>query len=147
MTAPFFIFATMALGDDLGSGRAGDEHAADDEVGLADGALDVVGVGGERVEAAGEDVVELAQAVEVEVDERDLGAHAERDLGGVGADDAAADDADVAGRDAGDAAEQDAAAAVFLLEVAAPTWTERRPATSDMGVSSGSVPARSRTVS
>ena len=81
----------------------------------ADGAFEVVGVGVEGVEAAGEDVVELAKAVEVEVYEGDTRAHAESDFGGVGADDAAADDADVAGRDAGDAAEQDAAAAVLLL--------------------------------
>ena len=49
------------------------------------------------IDASAEDVVELAEAVEVEVDQGDLGAHAEGDLCGVGADDAAADDADVAG--------------------------------------------------
>ena len=107
----------MSFGDDLGGGGAGDEDSADEEVGLAGGALDVVGVGGEGEDAAVEDVVEVAEAVEVEVDEGDLGADAEGDLGGVGADDAAADDADVAGRDAGDAAEEDAAAAVLLFEV------------------------------
>ena len=117
MTAPFFILRDHGAGDDLGRGGAGDEDAADDEVGLGGGALDVVGVGGEGEDACREDVVELAEAVEVEVEQRDLGAHAEGDLGGVGADDAAADDADVAGRDAGDAAEQDAAAAVLLFEV------------------------------
>ncbi len=109
--------ADHRLGDDLGSGGAGDQDSADDEVGLADGVLDVVAVGGDGVDASAEDVVEFAEAVEVEVDEGDLRAHAEGDLGGVGADDAAADDADVAGRNAGDAAEQDAAAAVLLLEV------------------------------
>ena len=147
MTAPFFMRLTMCFGDDLGGGGAGDEDPADEEVGLAGGALDVVGVGGEGEDAAVEDVVEVAEAVEVEVDERDFGAEAEGHLGGVGADDAAADDADVAGRDAGDSAEEDAAAALFLFQIGAPTWTEIRPATSHMGVSSGSASVRSFIVS
>ncbi len=113
----FLHFGDHRLGDDLGGGGAGDEDSTDDEVSFADGVLDVVAVGGDGVEAAVEDVVELAEAVEVEVDEGDLGAHAEGDFGGVGADDAAADDADVAGGDAGNSAEEDAAAAVFLFEV------------------------------
>ncbi len=80
-------------------------------------ALDVVAVRGDGEEASAEDVVELAEAVEVEVDQRDPGAHAESDLGGVGADDAAAEDADVAGGDSGDSAEKYAAAAVLFFEV------------------------------
>ncbi len=104
-------------GDDFGRCRAGNENAADDEVGLADCAGYVVGVGGEGVEATAEDIVELAEAVEAEVDEGDLGAHAESDFGGVGADDAATDDADVGWRDAGNSTEQETAAAAFLFEV------------------------------
>ena len=113
----FLHFGDHGFGDDLGSGGAGDEDSADDEVGLAGGALDVVAVGGNGEDAAVEDVVELAEAVEVEVDERDLGAHAEGDLGSVGADDASADDADVAGWDAGDSAEEDAAASVLFFKI------------------------------
>src|SRR5580658_224842 len=109
--------ADHLFGDELGGGGAGNEDSADEEVGLAGGALEVVGVGGQGEDAAVEDVVQVAEAVEVEVDEGDLGAEAEGHFGGVGADDAASDDADVAGRDAGDAAEQDAAAAVLLFEV------------------------------
>ena len=117
MTAPFFILETMALVTILGAAAPGMRTPPMTRSASRDGALDVVAVGGDGEEAAAEDVVELAQAVEVEVDEGDLGAHAEGDLGGVGADDAAADDADVAGGDAGDAAEQDAAAAVLFFEV------------------------------
>ena len=58
-------------GDELGRGGAGNEHTADDEVCFAGSAGQVVAVGGERVEAAAKDVVELAEAVEVYVDERD----------------------------------------------------------------------------
>jgi len=98
-------FGDHGLGDDLGGCCARDKDSADDEVGFHDGALDVVGVGGDGEDTSAEDVVELAEAVEVEVDERDLGTHAEGDFGGVGADDAATDDADIARRNAGDAAE------------------------------------------
>ncbi len=104
-------------GDDLGRSGAGNQDSSDNEVGFADGVLNVVTVGGDGMEASAKDVVEFAEAVEVEVDERDLRAHAEGDLCGVGADDAAADDADVAGGNARDAAEQNTAAAVFLFEV------------------------------
>ncbi len=89
----------------------------DDEVGFADCVFNVVAVRGDGIDASAKDVVELAEAVEVEVDERDLCAHAEGDLCGVGADDAAADDADVAGGNARDAAEQNSAAAVLFFEV------------------------------
>src|SRR6202034_2478943 len=58
-----------------------------------------------------------AEAVEVEIDQRDLRAHAKGDLCRVGADDTAADDADVAGRNTGDTAEKDSPTSVLLLEV------------------------------
>jgi len=90
---------------------------ADDEIGLNNGLFDVVAVAVDGVDATAEDVVELAEAVQVHVEQGDLRAHAEGDLRGVGADDAAADDADVAGSDAGDAAEEDAAPAMLLLKI------------------------------
>src|SRR5580698_2300713 len=86
--------ADHRFGDDLGSGRTGDQNSADNEVGLADGAVDVVAVGGDGVETATEDVVEFAETVQVQVDQRDLRAHAKSNLCSIGSDDAAADDAD-----------------------------------------------------
>src|SRR5271163_2512945 len=102
--------AHHCFGDDLGSGSAGDEDSTDDQVGIADGALDVVAVGGNGVDASAKDVVEIAEAIQVEVDQGDLCSHAEGDLRGVGANDAATDDTDVAGWDARDAAQKDSAA-------------------------------------
>ncbi len=85
---------------------------------MAQGFGDGPGIGGEGDGgAAGEDVVELAQAVEIAIDDADVGAHAERDFGGVGADYASAEDDDVGGGDAGDAAEEQAAAAVRPFEI------------------------------
>src|SRR5215472_15579395 len=104
--------------DDLGSGGAGYQHAADDQVGFARGAGNVVAVGGQGVDAAIEDVVDLAQAVQVQIDECDLGAHTQRDACSVCADDTATDYGDVRGRNAGNSAEKDAAAALLLFEVA-----------------------------
>ena len=83
------------FGDNLGCGSARDQHAADEKVRLASSMADVVGVGSESVDAAVEDIVQFAQAVQVHVDDGDFRAHAERDFGGVDANNAAADDADI----------------------------------------------------
>ena len=64
----------------------------------------------------GHDVVEVAQALEVDVHDRDARAEARGHLRRVGAHDAAAEDQDVGRLDAGHAAEQHAAAAVLALE-------------------------------
>ena len=68
------------------------------------------------MDAAVEDVVELAQARDRAVEDGDVGAEADRHLGRVQADDAAADDRDLARQHAGHAAEQHAAAAIGLLQ-------------------------------
>ena len=68
------------------------------------------------MDAAVEDVVELAQARDRAVDDGDVGAEADRHLGRMQADDAAADDGDLARQHARHAAEQHAAAAIGLLQ-------------------------------
>ena len=68
------------------------------------------------MDAAVEDVVELAQARDRAVDDGDVGAEADRHLGRMQADDAAAEDDDLARQHAGHAAEQHAAAAIGLLQ-------------------------------
>ena len=64
----------------------------------------------------GEDLVEVAHAVDRALEDRDLRAEPDRDDRGVVADDPAADDHHAPGRDAGHAAEQQAAPAERLLE-------------------------------
>jgi len=61
-------------------------------------------------------VVELAQARQRAIEDRDVGAEANRHVSRVRAGDTAADHEDVSGRHAGDAAEQLAAAAVGFLQ-------------------------------
>ncbi len=51
----FLHFGDHGFGYDLGGGRAGDQDSTDNEVGLADGALDVVAVRGYGEDATVED--------------------------------------------------------------------------------------------
>ena len=67
-------------------------------------------------DAAGEEIVEGAEARQRPVEDGDLGAEADGHARGLRADDAAADDDDLARRHAGHAAEQHAAAAIGLLQ-------------------------------
>src|SRR5205807_5521675 len=64
------------LGDENGRPATGNEHGADDQVGVGDGTLDRTAVGGLGDDPALVDLVDEAQAVEVLVQERDLGLHA-----------------------------------------------------------------------
>ena len=102
--------------EDRGAG-AGDQHGADEEIGAAQHLVDVEAVRHDRDHAAVEEVVDGAQAVEVHVEDRDVGAQAERDAGGVDSDGAGAEDGDVARGHARHAGQQDAAAAVGLGEI------------------------------
>ncbi len=109
----FEVFA----GDEARGAGAGDEDSADDEVGFLEGVADGEGVGVDGGDIGGHDVVEVAEAVEVNVEEGDVGPEAGGDFGGVVADDASAQDDDIGGGDAGDAAEEDAAAHHRFFEV------------------------------
>ena len=82
------------------------------ETARADGAA----VARERHDAALVDLVDEPQAVQVLVEEGDLGLHALRDPGRVPSHVPRAQDDDVCGAHAGDAAEQDAAPSVLPLE-------------------------------
>ena len=90
---------------------AGDQHGTDDEVGVDHGLLDLVGVGGDRLQAALVLGVQFAQAVDVDVQDGDVGTQAQGHGGGVGSGNAGAQDNHLGRADAGDAAEQHALAA------------------------------------
>ena len=64
---------------ELGRARAGHEHRADHEVGLADGLLDLRACSTSRGRAAVEHRIELAHAVDRAVEHPDVGLHADRD--------------------------------------------------------------------
>ena len=99
------------LGDQLGRLGAGDQNAADDQIGLLDGAGDVVRVGEQGLDAAAEDILQVGQALDADIKDGDVGAEADCHLGRVGTDIAAAENDDVAALYAGHAAQKDATAA------------------------------------
>src|ERR1039457_306421 len=100
-------------GNDLGRGGAGNKDAANDQVRFTGGVGQVVAIGSERIQAAAEQVVQVAKTIQIDVDDCDFGAEAEGDFSGVGADNAAANDGDMRGGNSGNAAEENAAAALF----------------------------------
>ena len=84
---------------------------------VADVLLDGVDGGEDGVEHRAELEVELVEALQVLVDDVDLGLHAHGHADGVGAGDAAAQDDHLGGMDAGHAAQEDAGAALHLLQI------------------------------
>ena len=139
--------AALHVGDHLaphqpGRRRAGNQHRADHQVGRLQILADGPRVGSQRDHLAVEDVVEFAQAVEAAVDDGDVRAHADRHLGRVGAHDAAAQDDDIAGATPGTPPSRMPRPPLGASRYCAPTCTLMRPATSLIGVSSGSEPSR-----
>ena len=107
-------------GDQLRGGGPGDQDRADDQIGLGQGALDVVGVGVQGLHPAVVEVVKPAQAIEADVHDRDIRAQAHRHLHGVEPHDAPADDQHLAREDPRHAAEQHPAAALVLGQAVGP---------------------------
>src|SRR5436190_18273130 len=81
---------------------------------------DVVAVAEDSGHVGWHYVIEVTQAVEIDVEDGDVRTESCRDLGGVGADHAAAEDGDIRRLDAGNAAEQDAAAIERSFEILGP---------------------------
>ena len=103
--------------DELGCLGAGHQHRADHQIGLLDRGLQfqprrIAGLDGAAVLG-----VDLAQRVDVQVEDSDMGAHAPRDGSGVVAGHAAADHHDSGGCDTGNAAHEHAAAALGAHQV------------------------------
>ena len=107
----------IRFSDNLRCLLAGDQHRADNQVGCLQRVFDVDVVGVKGLDARSEDVVQVLQAVDVDIHDGDVRAHADRNLAGVGADASAADDDDVRLRGSGHAGEQNAGSAVNLLQI------------------------------
>ena len=96
--------------------RAGHQHSPDDQVGVSDLLADRVLRTRHRLQLSTEDVVQVAQAFEVDVEDGDLGPHADGHLGGVQPHAPPADDDHLARPGAGDAAQQLPAPAGVALQ-------------------------------
>ena len=120
ITLPGFISRRSSRSTRLGAFAPGIEHRADHQVGPPELLADRVPVAEERGDVRRHDVVEVAEAVHVDVQEADVRPKAGGDLGGVGPDDAAAEDRDVGRLDARHAGQQDAAAHLRPFEILGP---------------------------
>src|SRR6266550_1313494 len=100
-----------------GSGSAGHEHSAHDQIRAGNRVMNHVSTGGESGNLRKKNIVKLAQAIEIVVDDRDVSAHAHRDLRGVCSYYATADNYNSRSRNARHATKQNAATAGHLLEI------------------------------
>ena len=103
--------------DKFRSRRARHQHRAQHQVRNGYRFRDGVGVRSQRLDAAAEDVIEIAQPFEVAVNDDDGCAYTDGHLCGIRADDTAADDGDTARRNARHAAQQHAAPAVNTFQI------------------------------
>ncbi len=115
-TEPGFQSFSMALGDELRRRGAGDQHAADDEIGRGAFVFDRALRRIDGLELGAEAGDQFFHAVGALLEDGDISAHAERHRRRIGADHAAAEDDDLGRSNARNAAEQHAAAALGLLE-------------------------------
>ncbi len=106
---------------------AGDEDAADHQIGPGAIFLDGAGSRVDGLERGAEAADQLLHPLDTLFDDDDVGAHAECHRGGIGADHAAADDDHARRSNAGHAAEQHAATPLRLLQ-AVGAGLDRHPA-------------------
>ena len=119
MAAPRSHGAHHLAGDQMRRLGAGDQHRAHDQIGGCDLLLDVGAVRHHRGDVAAQDVVQVAQARRIAVDDADVRADAGGDLAGVRPGDAGAEDDHLRRSHPGGAAQQNACAAVRRLQAPA----------------------------
>ena len=108
-TLPGFINLRSSGADQSRSLRAGDQHRSDDQIGELDLIQDVVTITVQRVDVRGHHVIEISQAIEIDIQNGNVRLKTGRDPRGIRADNAAAKNRDVSRSDAGDATKQNAA--------------------------------------
>ena len=101
----------------MGGLRPGNQHSADDEIGPGQMLANGVGVGVDGVDVGRHRLVDLAQAVEVDVDDHHVGPHPGGDAGRPRAHHAGPEHEHVAGLDPRHPAEQHTPPAVRVLQV------------------------------
>ena len=103
--------------EELGRGAAGDEDRANDQVCVLQDTLNIAVAGHQCLDMRAEHVVQFFQALEVDVENRDVRAHADGNLAGVHAHGAAAENYDIRLRGAGHAGEQNAFPAKAFFQI------------------------------
>jgi hypothetical protein len=147
MTLPGFMVASMSRVTSCGARAPGTSTAADHQVGLGDRFGDRARVARDRLQPSAEDVVEVDERCVADVQHPHARAEPDRHAGRVDADHAAAEDRPRRPPRRRDAAQQQPRPPRKRLRWCAPTCVAIRPATSLIGVRSGSPPLSSCTVS
>ena len=101
----------------LGCCAAGNQDRADHEVRVLHGALDIAVCGDQGLDVGAEQVVQFLQALEIDVHDGHIGAHADRDPAGVHADCSAAQNDYVCLGGSGNTGKQNALTAEALLQI------------------------------
>ena len=105
-----------AAGNEVRRLRSGDEHGADNEIGLHDSLADGEAGRGDGIHPATENVVEILEAVVIDVEDGDARAESDGDPGRVLADHPRPEDDHVAARDAGRPGKENAPPAHAFFE-------------------------------
>ena len=103
--------------ENLRSGLARDQDAADDEIGILYALFNIRIGGDEGLDTCSKQVIQKGKSLQVDIEDRDVCTHADCNLAGIGTDIAAAEDNDVCLRSSGDTGQKDALAAESLLQV------------------------------
>ena len=97
--------------------RAGNQDTADDQIRFFYGALDI-GIGRyQGLNLRAEPVIEIFQAGQADIDDRDIGAHAHGDFAGIGSHGAAAENDHIGLRGSGNTCQKHTLASEALLQV------------------------------
>jgi hypothetical protein len=103
-------------GHQPGGSGAGNQNATNDEVGAAELFADVVSVTEECVDVGGHDVIEVAEAFEVDIEDDDIGLEAGGDASCILPDNASTKNRNMGRLNAGDAAEKNSATFLGAFE-------------------------------
>ncbi|OPY11163.1 MAG: hypothetical protein A4E69_02973 [Syntrophus sp. PtaB.Bin138] len=103
--------------DNDGRFGAGDENAADYPIGVPYGILDILVIGTERREMAVQDLLQVAESIQVRVNDGDMGPHSQSHPGRIAPDNPAAENHHIRLTDSRYAAEQLPPPPVFLFKI------------------------------
>ena len=106
----------LCAADQLGCGRAGDQHGTDHHIGPRDQLGRGIRAGIARLEHPAIDIIEIAQPGQRAIKHRDIRTHARGDARGLCADDPAADHHHIGGADTRHATHQHTAPAIGLVQ-------------------------------
>ena len=117
ITAPFFIRERSSRSDQSGRSGSGDQDRADNQVGALNRLDNGVSIRVERRDVGRHDIIEVAQAIQIDVKDPHVGAEPGGDFGRVGADHSAPQDCHLSRGNPRYTGQQNAAALLGTFEI------------------------------